>query len=96
MKAFSRFIFHRFRKLSLESELFGHIEGSFTGAIRDHKGVFRIAGDQGSVFLDEIGDVPESVQVKLLRVLQSGEYQPIGGERKITTREKLLRQPTVI
>ena len=74
----------------LESELFGHIEGSFTGAIRDHKGVFRIAGDQGSVFLDEIGDVPESVQVKLLRVLQSGEYQPIGGERKNYYKGKII------
>jgi DNA-binding NtrC family response regulator len=66
----------------LESALFGHREGSFTGAIRDHKGIFQCAGNHGSVFLDEIGEVSEAVQVKLLRVLQSGEYQPIGSAKK--------------
>ena len=74
----------------LESELFGHKEGSFTGAIRDHKGVFENAGKYGSVFLDEIGEVPEAVQVKLLRILQSGEFQPIGAENKSYFQGKVI------
>ncbi|MDG1138796.1 MAG: sigma 54-interacting transcriptional regulator [Opitutales bacterium] len=74
----------------LESELFGHKEGSFTGAIRDHKGVFQTAGKHGSVFLDEIGEVPEAVQVKLLRILQSGEFQPIGAEQKSFFQGKVI------
>ena len=74
----------------LESELFGHKEGSFTGAIRDHKGVFQTAGKHGTVFLDEIGEVPEAVQVKLLRILQSGEFQPIGAENKSFFQGKVI------
>ena len=64
----------------IESELFGHRKGSFTGAMRDHSGIFKTAGRYGTVFLDEIGEVPESIQVKLLRILQSGEFQAIGGD----------------
>ena len=64
----------------IESELFGHRKGSFTGAMRDHLGIFKTAGQYGTVFLDEIGEVPESIQVKLLRILQSGEFQAIGGD----------------
>ncbi|MDA8824041.1 sigma 54-interacting transcriptional regulator [Opitutales bacterium] len=64
----------------IESELFGHRKGSFTGAMRDHAGIFKKAGQYGTVFLDEIGEVPESIQVKLLRILQSGEFQAIGGD----------------
>ena len=64
----------------IESELFGHRKGSFTGAMRDHPGIFKTAGHHGTVFLDEIGEVPESIQVKLLRILQSGEFQAIGGD----------------
>ena len=74
----------------LESELFGHKEGSFTGAIRDHRGVFQAAGKHGCVFLDEIGEVPEAVQVKLLRILQSGEFQPIGAENKSFFQGKVI------
>lgn len=62
----------------IESELFGHCKGAFTGAFNDRKGVFSTAGKYGSVFLDEIGDVSPSTQVKLLRLLQSGEFQAIG------------------
>jgi transcriptional regulator with GAF, ATPase, and Fis domain len=61
----------------LESELFGHVKGSFTGAIRDKKGLFEMA-DKGTFFLDEIGDTSPTMQVKLLRVLQEGTFLPVG------------------
>jgi DNA-binding NtrC family response regulator len=64
----------------LESELFGHVRGSFTGAVANRKGFFELAGS-GTVFLDEIGDTSLDFQAKLLRVLQDGEYRPVGGEQ---------------
>lgn len=65
----------------LESELFGHVKGAFTGAVRDKPGMFKIA-DKGTIFLTEIGDMPLSLQVKLLSVLDDRAFYPVGGERK--------------
>lgn len=67
----------------MESELFGHVKGAFTGADKDKKGLFEVA-QGGTLFLDEIGDVPTSLQPKLLRVLQENEIRPIGGAKAKT------------
>lgn len=71
----------------LESELFGHEKGAFTGALKEKKGIFEIA-NRGTLFLDEIGEASLATQVKLLRVLETGEYIRVGGEtvRKTNTR----------
>ena len=73
----------------LESELFGHVRGAFTGAVADHKGRFELAG-AGTIFLDEIGDVSPSFQAKLLRVLESHEFFPVGGERSRRTDARVI------
>jgi two-component system response regulator PilR (NtrC family) len=66
----------------IESEMFGHKRGSFTGAVSDKDGLFRVA-DGGSIFLDEVGELPMSMQVKLLRVLQDRSFRPVGSTENV-------------
>jgi two-component system response regulator HydG len=73
----------------LESELFGHVRGAFTGAERDRQGLFAEAAD-GTVFLDEIAEAPAAVQVKLLRVLQHGEVKAVGADRPHPVRARIV------
>jgi DNA-binding NtrC family response regulator len=73
----------------LESELFGHVRGSFTGAVADRKGRFELAAS-GTIFLDEIGDTSLAFQAKLLRVLQEREFYPVGGEKPRRTEARVV------
>ena len=73
----------------LESELFGHEKGAFTGAIRDKAGRFELA-DGGTIFLDEIGEVSEGFQLKLLRVLQEGEFERVGGTKTLRVNVRVV------
>ena len=73
----------------LESELFGHVRGAFTGAVSSRRGIFEMAGS-GTVFLDEIGDTSADFQSKLLRVLQDGEYLPVGSEQVLHTEARIM------
>ncbi len=73
----------------LESTLFGHVEGAFTGAINDKAGLFREA-DGGTVFLDEVGDMPSHLQVKLLRTLETGDVLPVGADRAVQVDVRII------
>jgi len=73
----------------VESELFGHVKGAFTGAIRDKKGRFELA-DSGSIFLDEVAELSKTMQVKLLRFLQSGKFEKVGGEQTVSVDVRII------
>jgi PAS domain S-box-containing protein len=73
----------------IESEFFGHKKGSFTGAVSDTKGVFTMA-DRGTIFLDEVSAMPLDLQSKLLRVLQNGEFNPVGSERTVKVNVRII------
>ncbi|WP_206044690.1 sigma-54 interaction domain-containing protein [Gemmatimonas groenlandica] len=73
----------------VESELFGHVRGAFTGAVKDHTGYFE-AAHGGTLFLDEIGDLSQAAQAKVLRALESGEISPVGGTRRIHVNVRVI------
>jgi transcriptional regulator with PAS, ATPase and Fis domain len=73
----------------LESELFGHVRGAFTGAVSDRPGLFKLA-DQGTVFLDEIGEIPLEIQARLLRVLEDKTFVPVGGTKPVRVDVRLI------
>jgi sigma-54 specific flagellar transcriptional regulator A len=73
----------------LESELFGHRKGAFTGAVFDHKGRFELAG-RGTLFLDEIGDMATALQVKLLRVLEESSVTPVGASKPVSIKARII------
>jgi PAS domain S-box-containing protein len=73
----------------IESELFGHVKGAFTGAIRDKKGRFELA-DGGTVFLDEVAELSSHMQVKLLRFLQTGQFEKVGGEKTVRVDVRII------
>ncbi|MCP4021552.1 MAG: PAS domain S-box protein [Desulfobacteraceae bacterium] len=73
----------------VESELFGHVKGAFSGAVRERKGRFELA-DKGTLLLDEIAELPLSTQVKLLRFLQEGAFEKVGGEKRVTVDVRII------
>ncbi|MCG3174216.1 MAG: Regulatory protein AtoC [Myxococcota bacterium] len=77
-----------------ESELFGHVKGSFTGADRNRDGLFRLAGE-GTLFLDEVAEIPPAVQAKMLRALQEREYRPVGGSEYYRLKARIVAATNV-
>jgi DNA-binding NtrC family response regulator len=73
----------------LESELFGHVKGAFTGAVENKEGLLKTAGE-GTIFLDELGDMPLALQAKLLRAIESREVQPVGSTRRVQFQARVL------
>ena len=79
---------------TIDSELFGHEKGSFTGAVNERKGYFEIA-DKGTLFLDEVGELPLSTQARLLRVLENGEFIRVGGSKLMKTDVRIVAATNV-
>lgn len=79
---------------TIDSELFGHEKGAFTGALSDRKGYFEVA-DKGTIFLDEIGELPLSTQVRLLRVLETGEFIKVGSSKVLKTNVRVVAATNV-
>lgn len=79
---------------TIDSELFGHVKGAFTGAVGDHDGYFG-AANEGTLFLDEVGELPLSTQVRLLRVLETGEYIPVGSNEPRKTDVRIVAATNV-
>lgn len=79
---------------TIDSELFGHVKGSFTGALNDRKGYFEVA-DGGTIFLDEVGELPLSTQVRLLRVLEAGEFIKVGSSDVLKTNVRVVAATNV-
>src|SRR3989338_8292837 len=73
----------------MESEMFGHKKGSFTGAIADKRGLFEVANG-GTIFLDELGELPLTMQVKLLRVIQEGTFKRVGSTEDVTVEVRVI------
>jgi transcriptional regulator with GAF, ATPase, and Fis domain len=88
-EAFIQFNCAALNESLLESELFGHVKGAFTGAYRHRQGRFE-AADRGDIFLDEIGDVPLSIQVKLLRVLETKQFEHVGDDRPLSVDVRII------
>jgi DNA-binding NtrC family response regulator len=80
----------QFPETLLESELFGHTKGAFTGAVASHDGLFALCGAHGSIFLDEIGDISVHVQTKLLQILQERIFSPVGSHQKLRFRGRVI------
>jgi DNA-binding NtrC family response regulator len=90
MRGFIALNLSQFPETLIESELFGHKKGAFTGAVESHDGVFARCSPYGAIFLDEIGDVSAPVQIKLLQVLQERTFSPVGGHEKIRFRGRVI------
>jgi len=89
-RSFVALNFSQFPETLVESELFGHKKGAFTGAIEAHEGIFSRASPYGAIFLDEIGDVSIPIQIKLLQVLQERTFSPVGSHEKLRFRGRVI------
>jgi transcriptional regulator with PAS, ATPase and Fis domain len=90
MQGFVALNLSQFAETLIESELFGHRKGAFTGAVDHHEGVFARCSPHGAIFLDEIGDVSVPVQIKLLQVLQERTFSPVGGHERQRFRGRVI------